>query len=153
MVTALGLFVWFCRSDQSCLDAETPCLQKFCCCFGYKKRGDDGHLHLVNDEELGSSTSLKSTKSTVVTLEDDADAVAVEDNAANLEAVLDPEGDENHEETTEDGAEEPSSEEASPGEGEEPAPAEEDQGESPSEEAEAPAEEEASEEPAEPAEE
>ena len=101
IVTALGLFVWFCRSDQSCLDAETPCLQKFCCCLGYKRRGDDGHLHLVNDEDLGSSTSLKSTKSTVVTLEDDTDAVAVEDDAANLEAVLDPEGDETKEETVE----------------------------------------------------
>ena len=100
-MTALGLFVWFCRSDQSCLDAETPCLQKFCCCLGYKRRGDDGHLHLVNDEDLGSSTSLKSSKSTVVTLEDDTDAVAVEDDAANLEAVLDPEGDETKEETEE----------------------------------------------------
>lgn len=72
IVTVLGLFVWFCRSDQSLLDAETPCLQKFCCCLGYKKRGDDGHLHLVS-EDLGSSTSLKSTKSTVVTIDDDAE--------------------------------------------------------------------------------
>ena len=72
IVTVLGLFVWFCRSDQSLLDAETPCLQKFCCCLGYKKRGDDGHLHIVS-EDLGSTTSLKSTKSTVVTIDDDAE--------------------------------------------------------------------------------
>ena len=153
VVTALGLFVWFCRSDQSCLDAETPCLQKFCCCLGYKRRGDDGHLHLVNDEELGSSTSLKSTKSTVVTLEDDVDAVAVEDNAANLEAVLDPEGDENQEGNAENDEGEQNNEEAAAVDGDEPPPAEEDNGEAPSEEAEAPVEEEASEENAEPAEE
>merc|ERR1719468_419322 len=91
IITILGLFVWFCRSDQSLLDAETPCLQKFCCCLGYKKRGDDGHLHIIS-EDLGSSTSLKSQKSAVVTIEDDEEAVAVEDNAANLEAVLEPEG-------------------------------------------------------------
>ena len=30
---------------QSLLDAETPCLHKFCCCIGFNKRGDDGHLH------------------------------------------------------------------------------------------------------------
>ena len=70
IITILGLFVWFCRSDQSLLDAETPCLQKFCCCLGYKKRGDDGHLHIIS-EDLGSSTSLKSQKSAVVTIEDD----------------------------------------------------------------------------------
>merc|ERR1719232_580004 len=92
IITILGLFVWFCRSDQSLLDAETPCLQKFCCCLGYKKRGDDGHLHIIS-EDLGSSTSLKSQKSAVVTIEEDEEAVAVEDNAANLEAVLEPEGD------------------------------------------------------------
>ena len=47
IILVLGLFVWFCRSDASLLDGETPCLQKFCSCCGYKKRGDDGHLHLV----------------------------------------------------------------------------------------------------------
>ena len=75
----------------------TPCLQKFCCCLGYKKRGDDGHLRIIS-EDLGSSTSLKSQKSAVGTIEDDEEAVAVEDNAANLEAVLEPE-DEAAEET------------------------------------------------------
>merc|ERR1719468_892640 len=100
IITILGLFVWFCRSDQSLLDAETPCLQKFCCCLGYKKRGDDGHLHIIS-EDLGSSTSLKSQKSALVTIEDDDEAVAVEDNAANLEAVLEPE-DEAVKETPED---------------------------------------------------
>merc|ERR1719495_1248210 len=88
LITALGLFVWFCRSDQSLLDAETPCLQKFCCCLGYNKRGDDGHLHL-NSDELGSNLSLKSSKSTVVAI-DDIDGEAVADDAANLEAVLEP---------------------------------------------------------------
>ena len=44
IILVLGLFIWFCRSDQSLLDAETPCLPKFCPCLGYKKRGDDGHL-------------------------------------------------------------------------------------------------------------
>jgi hypothetical protein len=44
IILVLGLFIWFCRSDQSLLDAETPCLQKFCPCAGYKRRGDDGHL-------------------------------------------------------------------------------------------------------------
>ena len=72
IITLLGLFVWFCRSDQSLLDAETPCLQKFCCCLGYKKRGDDGHLHIIS-EDLGSSTSLKSEKSAIVSIEDDAE--------------------------------------------------------------------------------
>ena len=87
IILVLGLFVWFCRSDASLLDGETPCLQKFCSCCGYKKRGDDGHLHVVrqaphshfiltlgtlqNSHEFGSSVSLKSSKSTVVTFEDD----------------------------------------------------------------------------------
>merc|ERR1719192_1332325 len=146
IVTVLGLFVWFCRSDQSLLDAETPCLQKFCCCLGYKKRGDDGHLHLVS-EDLGSSTSLKSTKSTVVTIDDDAEAVAVEDDAANLEAVLHPQGEEEvqDEEVTGDGegeaeGEEAPQEEAEPDAGDEVA-AEEAVEETPEEDA-APAEDE-----------
>jgi len=101
IITVLGLFVWFCRSDQSLLDGETPCLQKFCCCCGFKKRGDDGHLHL-NSDEFGSNASLKSSKSTVLTLEDETDAVAVEDDAANLEAVLDPQEDEVQEENNEE---------------------------------------------------
>merc|ERR1719384_1534920 len=121
IITVLGLFVWFCRSDQSLLDAETPCLQKFCCCLGYKKRGDDGHLHIVS-EDLGSTTSLKSTKSTVVTIDDDAEAVVVEDDAANLEAVLDPQGEEEvqDEEATEDAeGEEAPQEEGEPEAGDE----------------------------------
>ena len=72
-------------------------------------------LYLQNSEEFGSSTSLKSTKSTVVTIDDDDEAVAVEDNAANLEAVLDPEGEETGEaegETPADeGEEQPAEEE------------------------------------------
>ena len=52
IILALGLLVWFCRSDASLLDGETPCLQKFCSCCGYKKRGDDGHLHLVTVSSL-----------------------------------------------------------------------------------------------------
>merc|ERR1712045_877227 len=124
IITLLGLFVWFCRSDQSLLDAETPCLQKFCCCLGYKKRGDDGHLHIIS-EDLGSSTSLKSEKSAIVSIEDDAEVVAVEDNAANLEAVLEPEAEEelseenidNPEEVTDEAPEEAETgeEEAAPG--------------------------------------
>merc|ERR1711983_605412 len=123
IILVLGLFVWFCRSDASLLDGETPCLQKFCSCCGYKKRGDDGHLHL-NSHEFGSSVSLKSSKSTVVTFEDD-EGIVVEDNAANLEAVLDPQDDqENNEEdspeqeTNEDAAEEdtPQQEEGEGGE-------------------------------------
>jgi len=105
IITVLGLFVWFCRSDQSLLDGETPCLQKFCCCLGFKKRGDDGHLHL-NSDEFGSNASLKSSKSTALTLEDETDAVAVEDDAANLEAVLDPQEDEAQEENNEGETEE-----------------------------------------------
>ena len=50
IILVLGLFVWFCRSDASLLDGETPCLQKFCSCCGYKKRGDDGHLHRVKQQ-------------------------------------------------------------------------------------------------------
>merc|ERR1712045_1066222 len=123
IILVLGLFVWFCRSDASLLDGETPCLQKFCSCCGYKKRGDDGHLHR-NSHEFGSSVSLKSSKSTVVTFEDD-EGIVVEDNAANLEAVLDPQDDqENNEEdspeqeTNEDAAEEdtPQQEEGDGGE-------------------------------------
>merc|ERR1711915_149668 len=91
IITVLGLFVWFCRSDQSLLDGETPCLQKFCCCCGFKKRGDDGHLHDKSDG-FGSSVSLQSSKSTVIMVEDEDDeGVVVEDDAANLEAVLEPE--------------------------------------------------------------
>jgi len=92
-IILLGLFIWFCRSDQSLLDAETPCLQKFCsCCTKYKKRGDDGHLHINSGEEdgsFGSSASLQS-KSTVLLMHEE-DGQEVEDNAANLEAVLEPE--------------------------------------------------------------
>ena len=58
IILVLGLFVWFCRSDASLLDGETPCLQKFCSCCGYKKRGDDGHLHLVTPV-LSLSVSTK----------------------------------------------------------------------------------------------
>jgi len=92
VIFGLGLFIWFCRSDQSLLDAETPCLQKFCPCFGYKRRGDDGHLHIDSDPaQFGSSASLQS-KSTVLLTETDQDndAALIEDNAANLEAVLEP---------------------------------------------------------------
>merc|ERR1712045_953272 len=96
IILVLGLFVWLCRSDASLLDGETPCLQKFCSCCGYKKRGDDGHLRL-NSHEFGSSVSLKSSKSTVVTFEDD-EGIVVEDNAANLEAVLDPQDDQEQDE-------------------------------------------------------
>ena len=83
IITVLGLFVWFCRSDQSLLDAETPCLQKFCCCLGYKKRGDDGHLHIIS-EDLGSSTSLKSQKSAVVTIEDDEEVRGLQNTVSSL---------------------------------------------------------------------
>merc|ERR1711997_467876 len=120
IILVLGLFVWFCRSDASLLDGETPCLQKFCGCCGYKKRGDDGHLH-VNSHEFGSSVSLKSSKSTVVTFEDD-EGIVVEDNAANLEAVLDPQDEQENkdEANTEDvGEAEPQEEEASEAEAEE----------------------------------
>merc|ERR1712072_1673991 len=127
IILVLGLFVWFCRSDASLLDGETPCLQKFCSCCGYKKRGDDGHLRL-NSHEFGSSVSLKSSKSTVVTFEDD-EGIVVEDNAANLEAVLDPQDDqENNDEANvsqDVGEAEPQEEEASEAEAEEEAAAEE----------------------------
>merc|ERR1712241_430410 len=101
---------WFCRSDQSLLDGETPCLHKFCGCLGYKKRGDDGHLHDKADG-WGSEVSLQSSKSTVLLIPDeDEEGVLVEDDAANLEAVLEPEeGD-----AVEDAAEEPSEESADP---------------------------------------
>jgi len=89
IILVLGLFIWFCRSDQSLLDAETPCLHKFCPCAGYKKRGDDGHLS--DTTPLGSQTSLQSSKSTVLVIPDDDEAEHVEDDAANLEAVLEPE--------------------------------------------------------------
>ena len=56
IILVLGLFVWFCRSDASLLDGETPCLQKFCSCCGYKKRGDDGHLHRVKQLRVSSLT-------------------------------------------------------------------------------------------------
>merc|ERR1712037_662498 len=92
----LGLFIWFCRSDQSLLDAETPCLHKFCPCAGYKRRGDDGHLS--DTTPLGSQTSLQSSKSTVLVIPDDDEAETVEDDAANLEAVLEPEEGEGEEE-------------------------------------------------------
>jgi len=136
IILVLGLFVWFCRSDASLLDGETPCLQKFCGCCGYKKRGDDGHLRL-NSHEFGSSVSLKSSKSTVVTFEDD-EGIVVEDNAANLEAVLDPQDDQEQdednaeqEEAVEDVGEaeaEPEEEEAGEAEAEEEVAAEEETG-------------------------
>merc|ERR1712004_638850 len=89
IILVLGLFIWFCRSDQSLLDAETPCLHKFCPCAGYKPRGDDGHLS--DTTPLGSQTSLQSSKSTILVIPDDDEGEHVEDDAANLEAVLDPE--------------------------------------------------------------
>ena len=70
----MGLFIWFCRSDQSLLDGETPCLHKFCSCFGYKKRGDDGHLH-DKAEGFGSEVSLQSSKSTVLLIADEDEEV------------------------------------------------------------------------------
>ena len=74
LILVLGLFIWFCRSDQSLLDGETPCLQKFCPCCGFKRRGDDGHLHDKSDG-FGSSVSLQSSKSTVIMVEDEDDEV------------------------------------------------------------------------------
>merc|ERR550519_1650306 len=99
IILVLGLFIWFCRSDQSLLDAETPCLHKFCPCAGYKRRGDDGHLS--DTTPLGSQTSLQSSKSTVLVIPDDDEAESVEDDAANLEAVLEPEEGEGEEEAGE----------------------------------------------------
>lgn len=90
IVLFLGLFIWFCRSDQSLLDAETPCLQKFCPCK-FPRRGDDGHLH--NKPPFGSTASLQSEKSGVMFMEDEEGVEHIEDDAANLEAVLSP-GDE-----------------------------------------------------------
>merc|ERR1719384_709452 len=91
IILVLGLFIWFCRSDQSLLDAETPCLLKFCPCAGYKRRGDDGHLS--DTTPLGSQTSLQSSKSTVLVIPDD--------DEADLEAVLEPEEGEGEEEAGE----------------------------------------------------
>ena len=62
IILVLGLFVWFCRSDASLLDGETPCLQKFCSCCGYKKRGDDGHLHVVTQHPHSSPLSPRLNK-------------------------------------------------------------------------------------------
>merc|ERR1711915_903197 len=70
LILVLGLFIWFCRSDQSLLDGETPCLQKFCPCCGFKRRGDDGHLHDKSDG-FGSSVSLQSSKSTVIMVDEE----------------------------------------------------------------------------------
>jgi hypothetical protein len=44
-----------------------------------------------NRTPLGSSTSLRSSKSEVLVMPDDEEAQHVEDDAANLEAVLEPE--------------------------------------------------------------
>jgi hypothetical protein len=44
-----------------------------------------------NRTPLGSSASLRSSKSEVLVMPDDEEAQHVEDDAANLEAVLEPE--------------------------------------------------------------
>jgi len=123
LILCLGLFIWFCRSDASLLDGETPCLHKFCCCMGYKKRGNDGHLDDKTESEEGSQVSLRSSKSTVILLpEDEAEAVKVEDNAEHLEAVLGGEDDppEDEEAAPVDEEAPPADEEAPPAEEEAP---------------------------------
>ena len=37
IILVLAIFIWWCRSDESCCDVEKPCLYR----FGCKKHKDD----------------------------------------------------------------------------------------------------------------
>eukprot|EP00095_Tigriopus_kingsejongensis_P009771 maker-scaffold1182_size56756-snap-gene-0.9 protein:Tk09771 transcript:maker-scaffold1182_size56756-snap-gene-0.9-mRNA-1 annotation:"PREDICTED: uncharacterized protein LOC100897291" len=104
IILILAIFIWWCRSDDSCCDVEKPCLYR----FGCKKYED-----LEEDcAETGSQLSLRSNKSgTTILVTDDGqehDAAELELAADNLEVVLD-EG----EEEDDDDEEEPTKEEES----------------------------------------
>ncbi|XP_059088731.1 glutamic acid-rich protein-like [Tigriopus californicus] len=86
IIMVLAIFIWWCRSDDSCCDVEKPCLYR----FGCKKYED-----LEEDAETGSQVSLRSAKSstTIMIGDDDQghDAAELELAAENLEAVLEDE--------------------------------------------------------------